>query len=78
MFYYGIILFKLRKTSKESGVDIVFVGTVIKSKDAELCDKIIKCDRIMIVLYVIAFALYNVFYFITKKICLESFLNSFK
>ena len=67
MFYYGIILLTLRKTSKEAGVDIVFVGTVIKRKDAELCDKIIKCDRIIIVLYIIAFTLYNVIYFISYQ-----------
>ena len=64
MLYYGIILFTLRKTSKESSeVDTVFNGTVIKRKDAQLCDKIIKCDRIMIVIYVLVFTLYNVVYF---------------
>ena len=67
MFYYGIILLILRKTSKEAGVDTVFVGTVIKRKDDELCDKIIKCDRIIIALYLIAFTLYNIIYFISYQ-----------
>ena len=65
MLYYGIILFTLRKTSKEvSEGDVVFNGTVIKRRDTQLCDKIIKCDRIMIVIHVIVFTLYNIVYFI--------------
>jgi len=32
VFYYGILLFIMRKTSKEAGVDIIFNGTVIKRK----------------------------------------------
>ena len=81
MLYYGIILFTLRKTSKESSevdivsktskesseVDIVSIvsnGTVIKRKDGQLSDKIIKCDRIMIAVYVVVFTLYNIVYFI--------------
>ena len=65
MLYYGIILFTLRKTSKEvSEGDIVFNGTVIKRRDTHLCDKIIKYDRIMIVMHMIVFILYNVVYYI--------------
>ena len=65
MLYYGIILFTLRKTSKESTeVDTVSNGKVIKRKDAQLCDRIIKCDRIMIVIHVVVFTLYNIGYFI--------------
>ena len=66
MLYYGIILFTLRKTSKEaSKVDIVLNGVVVKRKDdTNLYDKIIKCDRIMILIHVIVFTLYNIVYFI--------------
>ena len=59
MTYYGLILFKLRKTSKEEEKVLVF-----NAKDVQLSDSIIKCDRSMLFIFVTFFLIFNLCYFI--------------
>ena len=62
MLYYGLILFKLRKFSKKNKI-----GSTKKDSNEdmeELSDSIIKWDRLMLVIYVIIFILFNAYYFI--------------
>ena len=59
MMYYGLILFKLRRTSKEESAVRPF-----NEKDAHFSDLIIKWDRIIFVIYLITFIFFNFSYFI--------------
>ena len=61
MMYYGLILFNLRKITKK----IRTVEGKKSNEDAEeLSNKIIKFDRLILIIYMIIFILFNVYYFI--------------
>ena len=55
MMYYGVILFLLRKTSKEEAIRAF--------DNVQLSDLIIQWDRTMIIIYVMIFLFFNVVYF---------------
>ena len=63
MAYYGMILFMLRKIKKVHDSKI----GVIANED-KISNSIIKGDRLMIVLYVIAFIIFNLSYFIKNLV----------
>ena len=67
LLYYGLILFAMRKISKEETkvMDFNAGTTVLNHKDVKLRNKIIRWDRFMILAHLITFILYNVWYFIT-------------
>ena len=58
MFYYGLILFMLRKIFKIEDVE-----KAVMKNDIQLNNAIIKCDRGMLALYVIIFIIFNASYF---------------
>ena len=58
MIYYGMILFMLRKIKKVQDSNIV-----IPNED-KLSNSIIKGDRVILVLYVFTFIIFNLSYFI--------------
>ena len=58
MFYYGLILFMLRKIFKIEDAE-----KAAMRNDIPLNNIIIKCDRGMLVLYVNIFIIFNVSYF---------------
>ena len=58
MFYYGLILFMLRKIFKIKDAE-----KAAMRNDIRLNNAIIKCDRGMLVLYVIIFIIFNTSYF---------------
>ena len=60
MMYYGLILFNLRKITKK----IQMTEKTSKGKDEELSNIIIKFDRLMLIIYIIIFILFNAYYFI--------------
>ena len=63
MFYYGLILFTLRKILKIKDAEKAGM-----SNDNELNNTIIKCDRGMLVVYVIFFIIFNASYFMNYYI----------
>ena len=67
LLYYGLILFALRKISKEETkvMDLKMGTKSLNQKDVKLCNKIIKWDRFMILAHLITFIMYNVYYFFT-------------
>ena len=58
MFYYGLILFKLRKVNK---IDNEEMDT--KRNELQVSNAILKWDRLMLVFYCTIFGLYNAGYF---------------
>ena len=63
MMFYGLILFKLRKTSEEEEAVMNF-----NTKDILLSDLIIKWDRIIFIIYLTIFILFNASYFVIYAI----------
>ena len=63
MAYYGMILFMLRRIKNVHDSNI----GVIPNED-KLSNSIIKGDRLMIVLYVITFIIFNLSYFIKNLV----------
>ena len=61
MVYHGLILFNLRKITKKIQIDEKRPSR--KEKDEELSNRIIRLDRLMLIVYITIFILFNVYYF---------------
>ena len=59
LVYHGLILFNLRKITKK----IQMEEKRSNREDEELSNKIIKLDRLMLIVYITIFILFNVCYF---------------
>ena len=59
MLYYGFILFSLRKKLKIEDAE-----KSAKDKNIKLTNSVITCDRVMLVIYVLYFIIFNTSYFI--------------
>ena len=60
MLHYGMIIFKLRRFNKIGDEEMNS-----KESDNKVSNTILKCDRLMLVIYCIVFGLYNAGYFMT-------------
>ena len=61
MFYYGLILFNLRRIKKPK--KITDVGMTSNENEEMLTNAIIKLDRLILFMYGIIFAAFNAYYF---------------